>query len=169
MQNDKLENEYNFEMAGKYWSIEEDSKLLKYYNEDLLNVVQIAKILHRFPRGIASRLVHLKVVDCTLDCRGYIQNSNEDKLYYEQIKKFLTQKREEREERKEKKRKESTNEYKNFINVNIPSSNIEKEIENIKKDFQYIKNEVKNIKNTLDNILLILQNVHNIEIVEEEI
>ncbi len=166
MDSQSLENEYNFSMAGKYWSNEEDSKLLKYYNEEQMNVVQIAKIFHRFPRGIASRLVHLKVVNCTLDCRGYIQDPHEDRLYYEQIKKFLSQKREERKERKEEKRKEkieSNEKYKNFINVNIPSSdNLQKEIEIIKKD-------ITHMKNTLDNILLILQNVHNIEIVEEEV
>ena len=39
-----MESVYNFEMAGKWWSDEEDLKLLKHYNEDGLNVVQIAKL-----------------------------------------------------------------------------------------------------------------------------
>lgn len=158
-----MESVYNFEMAGKWWSDEEDLKLLKHYNEDGLNVVQIAKLHNRFPRGIASRLVYLRVVDCTLDCRGYIQNEKEDCQYYEQIKNFLKQKRDERKEKKIDKLKKEEKGI-NSININIPSTS--KDIEN---KIENLQNEIIKLNDKLDTILLILQSVHNIEIEEVQV
>lgn len=57
--------------VGKRWKVGENEQLLKLYNEDKLDINEIAKLHLRNPRGIAARLVTLKVIDYLRDARGY--------------------------------------------------------------------------------------------------
>ncbi len=57
--------------AGKPWTQEEDALLLNLYNNDKLDVIQIAQIHQRAPGGIISRLVKNKIISEKKSARGY--------------------------------------------------------------------------------------------------
>lgn len=57
--------------VGKRWTDQENAQLAKLYNEDLLDINEIAKIHKRNPLGIAARLVTLKIINHILDARGH--------------------------------------------------------------------------------------------------
>ena len=48
--------------AGKPWTKHEDELLVQLYNVDKLDVIEIAKIYHRAPGGIISRMVKNKII-----------------------------------------------------------------------------------------------------------
>ena len=57
--------------AGKAWTQEEDALLTNLYNNDKLDVVQIAQIYQRAVGGIISRLVKNKIIPDKKSARGY--------------------------------------------------------------------------------------------------
>ena len=55
--NNVMETQVIFENAGGKWSREEDEKLNRLYNIDLLDIMEISKIHNRTPNGIICRLI----------------------------------------------------------------------------------------------------------------
>jgi hypothetical protein len=53
------------------WAPQEDSELLKEYNDEKLDVIQIADIHKRTPGGIAYRLKKLEQIPLQIAARGY--------------------------------------------------------------------------------------------------
>ena len=76
--------EYN--LAGKSWEKKEDDQLIKEYNIDRLNLLDICKIHKRMPGGIVSRLKRLNLVDINYKIRGYKDYQHSD--IYKKICKY---------------------------------------------------------------------------------
>ncbi len=58
---------------GKPWTDNDDKKLIKLYNEDLLDVTQLAIKFMRTPGGIAARLKKLNIIEDRFFARGYMK------------------------------------------------------------------------------------------------
>lgn len=67
---------------GKKWSQEEDDQLLRLYNEEKLDIIEIAKQHSRLPRAIAVRLVKHEVISNEFEANGYSNYKNSD--YYKE-------------------------------------------------------------------------------------
>ncbi len=68
--------EHVFTHAGESWTREEDNKLNKLYNVDMLDVIEISKIHDRAPGGIISRLAKKGYVTEKKLARGYADYKN---------------------------------------------------------------------------------------------
>jgi hypothetical protein len=69
----KLARGYDF---GKSWKSSDDEQLIKLYNEDKKDILQIAIIFKRAPRGILSRLIKLNIIEDKKLARGYELSRN---------------------------------------------------------------------------------------------
>ena len=67
---------------GKKWTQEEDDQLLRLYNEEKLDIIEIAKRHSRLPRAIAVRLVRHEVISNEFEANGYSNYKNSD--YYKE-------------------------------------------------------------------------------------
>lgn len=73
---------------GKKWTQEEDDQLLRLYNDEKLDIIDIAKQHRRLPRAIAVRLVGNGIITNEFEAKGYSIYKNSD--YY---KKTMEQKK----------------------------------------------------------------------------
>ena len=141
-----------FKNAGEPWSPEEDIKLFKLYNEEMLDIIEISKIHNRAPGGIISRLIkHNYIANRTL-ARGYITYKNSD-LYKEIV----------------------SNKYKKNDIIYKPDKLKPKQIDNIlitinksdyielQKDVKEMKNEVKDLKNSIKELVEMMKAVYDFE------
>ena len=127
---------YNdFINMGKPWSSEDDTKLLKLYNEDLLDILNLSNIFKRAPGGISARLQKLNIIPDKKLARGYEDYLNSD-LYKEACL-------------------NSKNKKKQNLNINSDEDVNSDEDDNINdfiKSFNKLtkfKNEIIKIQNTL--------------------
>ena len=67
---------------GKKWTQEEDEQLLRLYNEEKLDIIEIAKQHSRLPRAIAVRLVKHEVISNEFEANGYSNYKNSE--YYKE-------------------------------------------------------------------------------------
>lgn len=72
----------DFTNIGKLWELSDDEQLIKLYNEDQKDILQIAAIFKRAPGGISSRLKKLNIIEDNKSARGYEDYKNSD-LYKE--------------------------------------------------------------------------------------
>lgn len=75
-----------YEQSGKPWSDDEDKQLLKEYQEENMDIIQIGYIHKRTPGGIAYRLKVLNLITIQIDARGY-QTYQASDLYREIVSK----------------------------------------------------------------------------------
>lgn len=86
--------------VGKSWTQEEDTMLVKLYNNEKLDIFQIAKIHQRSPGGIVLRLLKNKLILDKKLARGYdlykldkkkeILKNNSDKIIFIDNKEYIT-------------------------------------------------------------------------------
>ena len=98
---------------GKKWTQEEDDQLLRLYNEEKLDIIEIAKQHSRLPRAIAVRLVKHEIISNEFEANGYSNYKNSD--YY---KETMEQKNSIKKEKPIKKIQEDNNNYLISINRN---------------------------------------------------
>lgn len=67
---------------GKKWTQEEDDQLLRLYNDEKLDIIDIAKQHRRLPRAIAVRLVRTGIITNEFEAKGYSIYKNSD--YYKE-------------------------------------------------------------------------------------
>jgi hypothetical protein len=67
---------------GKKWTQEEDDQLLRLYNDEKLDIIDIAKQHRRLPRAIAVRLVSNGIITNEFEAKGYSIYKNSD--YYKE-------------------------------------------------------------------------------------
>jgi hypothetical protein len=142
-----MESEINFKNAGEPWSQEEDDRLNKLYNVDMLDVIEISKIHCRAPGGIISRLCKNNYIPNRTLARGYLDYKNSD-LYKEIVSSGLW--------KKENKKKEKVKSNLTLINNNSSLTNDDNQKpkiklyqSKIKTDYLFLNEEVKEIKNEL--------------------
>lgn len=70
---------------GKKWTRKEDDQMLRLYNEEKLDIVEIAKQHGRLPAGIAARLVKHGVISNVIEANGYLNHKKSD--YYKETMK----------------------------------------------------------------------------------
>ena len=86
--------------VGKSWTQEEDTMLVKLYNNEKLDIFQIAKIHQRSPGGIVLRLLKNKLILDKKLARGYdlykldkkkeIRKNDSDKIIFIDNKEYIT-------------------------------------------------------------------------------
>ena len=86
--------------VGKSWTQEEDTMLVKLYNNEKLDIFQIAKIYQRSPGGIVLRLLKNKLILDKKLARGYdlykldkkkgILKNDSDKIIFIDNKEYIT-------------------------------------------------------------------------------
>ena len=72
----------DFINIGKSWELSDDEQLIKLYNDDNLEVLQIAIKLKRAPGGILARLRKLNIIENKKSAKGYEDYVNSN-LYKE--------------------------------------------------------------------------------------
>jgi hypothetical protein len=61
----------DFTNSGKLWTSYDDEQLIKLYNEDKIDILQIAMKFLRPPGGIISRLIKFNIIEDKNSARGY--------------------------------------------------------------------------------------------------
>jgi hypothetical protein len=104
---------------GKRWTKEEEAKMIKSYNEEKLDIIEIAKNHNRLPRAISMRLVLHKIIKEEQEARGYSEYKKSE--YYKQQLKL-----------KKEEKDNTQNETKNLDNLeNLENSDNENSVSNI--------------------------------------
>lgn len=122
----------DFKNSSKSWSVEEDIKLNKLYNDASLDIMKISQMHGRTPGAIISRLVKNKHVTKRELARGYKKYVNSD-LYKEIVSKNKEKKKKKEEERRDN-------------------------VEEIKKDVEEIKNSIKELVDLMKSVYKIKLN-----------
>jgi len=139
-----MEMETIFKNAGEPWSPEEERKLNKLYNEEMLDIMEISKIHCRAPGGILSRLKLLKYITHRQLARGYdlYKKSN----FY---KNNLTEKLEQT---------IKSNQLDNTLISIHKNDYIE-----LQNDVKEMKNEIKDLKNSIKELVEMMKSVYDFE------
>jgi len=140
-----------FSRSGQSWSKEEDEKLNKLYNVDLLDIIQISKIHERMPGGILSRLRKNGIIIDTRLARGYQDFINNPIYKKEKIDK-----------------KKSITINSNIINVDKEQNEIKQNITyndflNLHQTIHSMKNEIQELKNIVNDLSVMLKAVYEFE------
>jgi hypothetical protein len=112
--------------AGEHWTQEEENKLNKLYNEDMLDIMEISQIHCRAPSGILTRLKHLKYITHRTSARGYDIYKKSD--FYKQS--VLTNK----------------DKYKKDLTEKINTTNTGNDIKELQNSVKEIKHEINELK-----------------------
>ena len=127
------------ENSGKPWTTQEENQLKKFYIEDNMSIMEIAKIHKRFPGGLTSRLKKLGIIFDCRDVRGYEDYRNSE-LYKQACEKS----------RERYKKIEEDN--KDIIKNKAILENSE-----IKNSIYELKNEVKEMKLEIKELRLMMK------------
>lgn len=129
-----------FKNAGEPWTKEEEEKLNKLYNEDMLDIMEISKIHCRAPSGILTRLKQLEYITHRPLARGYnlYKNSN----FYKQA--VLTN--------KDKYKKDLTNKISCVQTDNAVNFDNKTEIKELQDSVNEIKTEMNDLQNSVKEL-----------------
>jgi len=161
--------EYN--LAGQPWEKKEDDQLIKEYNINMLNLLDICKIHKRMPGGIVSRLKRLNLIEDKYKIRGYEEYLQSD-LYKE--------KQEIRKEKRLERKKENNNiclisQDDSILETNIIDTTtytdrqkVRIQRKQIPSDIIELKKDVKQIKENIAKILEMMNALYEFENNKEE-
>ena len=136
-----------FTKSGEKWSVEEDNQLNKLYNDDLLDILEIAKIHERSPGGIISRLSkHNYITDRKL-ARGYLTYKNSD-LYKDIVSNKINSKK-----------SDSKNDFLNLQN-DVRQMKDDIIFLQLQNDVRQMKDEIISLKKTINELSKIVKNVY---------
>jgi hypothetical protein len=146
-----MEEVKQFTRAGKPWGQIESQQLVKEYNVDKLNLLEICNIHKRMPGGITSRLRRLNLVDMKSEARGFSEYQQSD--LYKQIciinqEKFAG--------------KSGNNKQTPIVSASTPAAT------NNTSDIAQLKKDMKEIKENIDKILELMNAVYQFETTNEE-
>jgi hypothetical protein len=148
-----MESFQELNRAGEPWEISEGHQLIKEYNVDKLNLLEICNIHKRMPGGIIARLKRFNLIDKPDNIRGYAEYQQSD--LYGDISKYKKEKRLE---------KKLENKKQKIIAApaNVPLST------NNTSDIAELKKDVKEIKESINKILELMNAVYQFETTNEE-
>ena len=157
---EKIEYKH-FTNIGRAWTSEDDTNLIKLYNEDLLDIVKLSIIYKKTPSSIAMRLKQQNIILHTYLARGYNEYINSD-LYSEVCENSRFNKKK-KSDKKNKSNIENNNfelEFKKSFNKIINKHLINYiEIKNeYEKKIELLTNQIKEIKNEYEEKIEILTN-----------
>jgi hypothetical protein len=128
---------------GARWTKEENDQLIRLYNEEEKNILEIAKIHKRAPGGIIARLVMNKLITEKEEARGYDEfMGNRDQITKEVKEVYKEKNREKREKTGDDERKDEGKDEIDDEKVTIS-----------KREYLELKTELRDIKRTLNMIL----------------
>lgn len=138
---------------GKKWNEKEDNTLIKEYNEEEKNIIEISQLHNRLPNGIAMRLLSLNVITDKNDARGY--DGYKESEYY---KTYL--KSEKRKSNVDNKKKNNTDNILKTQNENTTKNEnkcynkteLSYEIIMIRKEMKEIKQDILELKEMITSI-----------------
>lgn len=142
-----------FNLAGQPWEQKEDEQLIKEYNNDKLNLIDISKIHKRMPGGIISRLKHLNIVVNRHEIRGYNEYIQSD-LYNK-----ITKLKEENKPKIDPIRIVDLPENKEYTERKM----FRLQRKQIPSDIIQLKKDVKEIKDTVNKIFELMNTVYEFE------
>jgi hypothetical protein len=137
-----------FTNHGKRWIPEEEEELKKLYNEDKLDIIEISKKMKRYPYGLISRLISLKIINFDKDVRGF------DKEEFEKLKKTSISST-------SASTSTSTSLPKTKTNIIEFMEIIIKELKEIRQEIKNLKEDIEEIKELSDGSLTILERINN--------
>ena len=114
------------------WTSEEDSEIVKEYNDNNMDVSQIANLHKRTPGGIAYRLKKLEQIPTQVDARGYQAYQLSD-LYREIVG-------------NSEKKQRNAKEQKNTNIVKKANTNLDLEVSELKNEIKWLKSELIEVK-----------------------
>lgn len=140
---------------GKKWTQEEDNQLLRLYNEENLDIIDIAKQHNRLPRAIAVRLVKHEVISNEFEAKGYTEYKNSD--YYKEMmeKNYI---------KKEKQTK--TLQENNNILITINKNDylqLQQDITEIKQDITQMKENILTINSNMKELIDMIKSIYEFE------
>ena len=153
---EKIEYKY-FTNKGKPWTSEDDTQLIKLYNEDSSDIIKLSIIYKKSPGAIAARLKQLDIILYTHLARGYNEYQNSD-LYIEVCENSRFNK-------KNKSNIENNNfefEFKKSFNKNLKKyieikNEYEEQIEILTNQIKELKNDIEEIYTNNDSNLILIK------------
>lgn len=135
---------------GKKWTQEEDEKLLRLYNEEKLDIIEIAKQHSRLPRAIAVRLVRHEVISNEFEAKGYSNYKNSD--YY---KETMEQKNITKKDKPTITKSQENNNYLITINRN--------DYLQLQDDITKIKNNISTLNSNMSELIVMIKSIYEFE------
>jgi mevalonate pyrophosphate decarboxylase len=135
---------------GKKWTQEEDDQLLRLYNEEKLDIIEIAKQHSRLPRAIAVRLVKHEIISNEIEANGYSNYKNSD--YY---KETMEQKNSIKKEKPIKKIQEDNNNYLISINRN--------DYLRLQDDITEMKQNIFTLNTNMTELITMIKSIYEFE------
>ena len=135
---------------GKKWTQEEDDQLLRLYNEEKLDIIEIAKQHSRLPRAIAVRLVKHEIISNEFEANGYSNYKNSD--YY---KETMEQKNSIKKEKPIKKIQEDNNNYLISINRN--------DYLRLQDDITEMKQNIFTLNTNMTELITMIKSIYEFE------
>jgi hypothetical protein len=135
---------------GQKWTQEEDDQLNQLYNNENLDVVEIAEKHNRLPGGIAARLVHFGIVSNRMDARGYSGHKNSEYYITTMAEKKIN--------------KVSSHETNNNNSFYKKKNKIEEpDYVKIQKDITEIKQDIKKLSSNMNELIDMLKSIYEFE------
>lgn len=135
---------------GKKWTKEEDDQLLRLYNEDKLDIIEIAKLHSRLPRAIAVRLVRHEVISNEFEAKGYSNYKNSD--YY---KETMEQKISQTKDKQIIKKSQEDNNYLISINRN--------DYLRLQDDITEMKQKIFTLNSNITELITMIKSIYEFE------
>jgi len=135
---------------GKKWTQEEDEQLLSLYNEEKLDIIEIAKQHSRLPRAIAVRLVKHEVISNEFEANGYSNYKNSE--YY---KKTMEQKNSIKKEKPTMKNIQEDNNYLITINRN--------DYLRLQDDINEMKQNIFTLNTNMKELITMIKSIYEFE------
>jgi mevalonate pyrophosphate decarboxylase len=135
---------------GKKWTQEEDDQLLQLYNEEKLDIIEIAKRHSRLPRAIAVRLVKHEVISNEFEANGYSNYKNSD--YY---KETMEQKNIIKKEKPTYKKSQEDNNYLITINRN--------DYLRLQDDITEMKQNIFTLNSNMTELITMIKSIYEFE------
>jgi hypothetical protein len=135
---------------GKKWTQEEDEQLLRLYNKEKLDIIEIAKQHSRLPRAIAVRLVKHEVISNEFEANGYSNYKNSK--YY---KETMEQKNSIKKEKPTMKKIQEDNNYLITINRN--------DYLRLQDDINEMKQNIFTLNTNMKELITMIKSIYEFE------
>jgi predicted GIY-YIG superfamily endonuclease len=146
--NFKYSNMSVFDNISKPWSDEDSCNLVRLYNDENKDIIEIGKVFNRTPGSIAAKLTQLKTINNRVNARGYNDYINSE--LYKEVCSFYRLNKKEKKERKDN--KEIITNTTNSREENLEIKEMKLEIKEMKLEIIELKGIIKNLSHMLEAV-----------------